>query len=238
MKPKNFTRNRVQMWPKEIDERRRRMGEIIQRLEEWFPIRHHHPIREAFPLLIATLLSQNTTDKNSYQAFQNLRSHYDVAPHVLARLQPSDIKPHIEVAGLYEIRSRRIIALSKTVLERFGGDLDAILRRPTDEARQELMGLKGVGPKTADILLAFRGNRPVMPVDTNIFRVSGRIGLVEGRNYERTRAALEKVIPEKKLGEIHFALIQLGRDICKPRRPLCTICPIASLCAYPNKTQE
>jgi len=214
------------------------MGEIIQRLEEWFPIRHHHPIREAFPLLIATLLSQNTTDKNSYQAFQNLRSHYDVAPHVLARLQPSDIKPHIEVAGLYEIRSRRIIALSKTVLERFGGDLDAILRRPTDEARQELMGLKGVGPKTADILLAFRGNRPVMPVDTNIFRVSGRIGLVEGRNYERTRAALEKVIPEKKLGEIHFALIQLGRDICKPRRPLCTVCPIASLCAYPNKTQE
>jgi len=214
------------------------MGEIIQRLEEWFPIRHHHPIREAFPLLIATLLSQNTTDKNSYQAFQNLRSHYDVAPHVLARLQPSDIKPHIEVAGLYEIRSRRIIALSKTVLERFGGDLDAILRRPTDEARQELMGLKGVGPKTADILLAFRGNRPVMPVDTNIFRVSGRIGLVEGRNYERTRAALEKVIPEKKLGEIHFALIQLGRDICKPRRPLCTVCPIASLCAYPDKTQE
>lgn len=226
------------MWPKEIGERRRRMVDIIQRLEERFPIRHHHPIREAFPLLIATLLSQNTTDKNSFQAFQNLRSHYDVTPHVLARLQPSDIKPHIEIAGLYEVRSRRIIALSKTVIERFEGDLDIILRRPMDEARQELMDLKGVGPKTADILLAFKGNRPIMPVDTNIFRVSGRIGLVEGRNYERTRAALEEVIPEKKLGEMHFALIKLGQDICKPRRPLCPLCPITSLCTYPNKTQE
>ena len=226
------------MWPKEIDERRRRMMDIIQRLEERFPIRHHHPIREAFPLLIATLLSQNTTDKNSLQAFQNLRSHYDVTPHVLARLQPSDLKPHIEIAGLYEVRSRRIIALSKTVIERFEGDLDIILRRPMDEARQELMDLKGVGPKTADSLLAFKGNRPIMPVDTNIFRVSGRIGLVEGRNYERTRAALEEVIPEKKLGEMHFALIKLGRDICKPRRPLCPLCPITSLCTYPNKTQE
>jgi endonuclease III len=107
-----------------------------------------------------------------------------------------------------------------------------------DEARQELMDLKGVGPKTADILLAFKGNRPIMPVDTNIFRVSGRIGLVEGRNYERTRAALEEVIPEKKLGEMHFALIKLGQDICKPRRPLCPLCPITSLCTYPNKTQE
>lgn len=226
------------MWPKDIDERRRRMEEIIQRLEKRFPSRHHHPIMEAFPLLIATLLSQNTSDKNSSQAFQNLRSHYDVKPYVLARLQPSDLRPHIEVAGLYEIRSRRIIALSKMVLERFGGDLDAVLRLPTDEARQELMGLKGVGPKTADILLAFRGNRPIMPVDTNIFRVSGRIGLVTGRNYERTRAALEEVIPETKLGEMHFTLIQLGRDICKPRRPLCPLCPIASLCAYPNKTRE
>ena len=225
------------MWLNDIGERRRRMTKIIQCLEERFPIRHHHPIRDAFPLLIATLLSQNTTDKNSFQAFQNLKSHYDVTPHVLARLQPSDIKPHIEVAGLYEIRSRRIIALSKMVLERFKGDLDMILRHPMDEARQELMDLKGVGPKTADILLAFRGNRPIMPVDTNIFRVSGRIGLVEGRNYERTRAALEEVIPEKKLGEMHFALIQLGRDICKPRRPLCQLCPITSLCTYPDKTQ-
>jgi endonuclease-3 len=225
------------MWPLEIDERRTRMKKLIHRLEQRFPRRRQHPIQETFPLLIATLLSQNTSDKNSSQAFHNLQSHYAVTPHVLAGLQPSDLRPHIAVAGLYEIRSRRIIALSQMVLERFNGDLDAVLQRPTDEARRTLMGLKGVGPKTADILLAFRGNRPVMPVDTNIFRVAARIGLAAGRNYERTRAALEAVIPPSKLGEMHFHFIRLGRDLCKPRRPLCPLCPLTDLCAYPHKTQ-
>ena len=100
------------------------------------------------------------------------------------------------------------------------------------------MELKGVGPKTADILLAFRGNRPVMPVDTNIFRVAERLGLVEGRNYERTKAALEAVIPEEKMGEMHFTLIKLGREVCKPRRPLCPICPVRKLCCYRGRTKE
>lgn len=224
------------MWPQETDERRRRMDEVIRRLEQQFPPRLQHPIREAFPLLIATLLSQNTSDTNSSRAFHNLQAHYAVTPHVLAHLQPSDLQPHIAVAGLSEIRSRRIVALSQRVLERFDGDLDAVLRLPTAEARQTLMGLEGVGPKTADILLAFRGDRPVMPVDTNIFRVAERIGLAAGRNYERTRAALEAVISPTKLKEMHFHLLRLGRDLCKPRRPLCPRCPITDLCAYPHKT--
>ena len=226
------------MWEDAISEKRRRMGELIQRLEEQYPIQRQHPIRAAFPLLIATILSQNTSDKNSSRAFQNLKSKYEVRPQVLANLTPNDIKPHIEVAGLYEIRSRRIINVSQSVLERFEGNLDTVLRRPTEEARKELLKLKGIGPKTADILLAFRGKRPIMPVDTNIFRVAERIGLVRGRNYERTRAALEELIPAHKMGEMHFTLIRHGREICKPRRPLCPICPINTLCCYPEKTQE
>ncbi len=213
------------------------MDEVIRRLEQRFPSRLQHPIQEAFPLLIATLLSQNTSDTNSSRAFHTLQTHYAVTPQVLAALQPSDLQPHIAVAGLSEIRSRRIIALSHLVLERFKGDLDTVLRLPTAEARQILMDLKGVGPKTADILLAFRGDRPVMPVDTNIFRVAERIGLTTGRNYERTRAALEAAIPPTKLKEMHFHLLRLGRDLCKPRRPLCPRCPITDLCAYTHKTR-
>lgn len=226
------------MWEDAVSEKRRRMAEVIQRLEEQYPIQHHHPIKACFPLLIATILSQNTSDKNSSKAFQNLKSKYDVRPQVLANLKPDEIKPHIEVAGLYEIRSRRIINVAKAVLEQFKGNLDNVLRLPTEEARNELLQLKGIGPKTADILLAFRGKRPIMPVDTNIFRVSERIGLVRGRNYERTRAALEELIPEHKMGEMHFTLIRHGREICKPRRPRCPICPINTLCGYPEKTRE
>jgi endonuclease-3 len=226
------------MWEDAVAEKRRRMGEVIQRLEEQYPIQQQHPIKASFPLLIATILSQNTSDKNSSRAFQNLKAKYDVRPQVLANLKPDEIKSYIEVAGLYEIRSRRIIDVSKAVLERFEGNLDTVLQLPTQEARKALLQLKGIGPKTADILLAFRGKRPVMPVDTNIFRVAKRIGLVKGRNYERTRAALEELIPEHQRGEMHFTLIRHGREICKPRRPLCPICPINTLCGYPEKTQE
>jgi endonuclease-3 len=226
------------MWEDAVSEKRRRMGEVIQRLEEQYPIQQQHPIQASFPLLIATILSQNTSDKNSSKAFQNLKAKYDVRPQVLAHLQPHEIKPLIEVAGLYEIRSRRIINVSKAVLKRFEGNLDTVLQLPTQEARNELLKLKGIGPKTADILLAFRGKRPIMPVDTNIFRVAERLGLVRGRNYERTRAALEELIPAPKMGEMHFTLIRHGREICKPRRPLCPICPINTLCGYPEKTQE
>jgi endonuclease-3 len=124
--------------------------------------------------------------------------------------------------------------VAKIVLERFGGDLDLILQRPMEEARRELMSLEGVGPKTADILLAFRGNRSVMPIDTNIFRVAERIGLVKGRNYEMTRSALEELIPTDEMSKMHFILIRHGREICKPRRPLCSVCPIKNLCDYPE----
>jgi len=226
------------MWFSSLSERRRRMMDISRRLQQRLPVQRTHPMKDSFSLLIATILSQNTSSKNSSQAFRNLQSSYEVKPRVLARLRPEELKPHIEVAGLHEVRSRRIIEVSREVLERFGGNLDSVLQLPLEEARKALMSLDGVGPKTADILLAFRGRRPVMPVDTNIFRVSERIGLVKGRNYERTRAALEELISEGKIGEMHFALIRLGREICKPRSPLCPICPINALCDYPERTKS
>jgi len=100
------------------------------------------------------------------------------------------------------------------------------------------MSLEGVGPKTADILLNFLGGRDIMPIDTNIFRVVNRLGLVEGRDYERTRAALERLIPDRKFQETHFLLIKFGREICKPRKPLCTVCPIIAFCDYSKHVRE
>lgn len=213
-------------------------GKIIGRLERRFPIQPHNRIRDTFSLLIATVLSQNTNDKNSSQAFQTLKKHFKIDPEVLAKLKPEEIKPWIRYAGLYKVRSRRIVELSKTVLKRFSGNLDKILQLPLPEARRILMSLNGVGPKTADILLAFSGNRPIMPVDTNIFRVANRIGLVDGRDYEETRSALEHCIPPEKLRSMHLILIRLGREICKPKKPLCNDCPIYGLCDYPKAREK
>jgi len=157
---------------------------------------------------------------------------FEIKPEVLAKLDPEEIKPLIKSAGLYEVRSKRIVAISKAILERFNGDLNNVLGLPLPEARRILMSLIGVGPKTADIILNFSGGRAVMPIDTNIFRIVNRIGFVEGRDYEKTRTVLERLIPSKKMQMMHLLLIRLGRELCKPRKPRCTICPVNIFCDY------
>lgn len=209
-----------------------RMQNLIRGLEQRFPYHSNFHSHDPFPLLIATILSQNTSDRNSHRAFERLVEHFEVKPEVLARLSPEEIKPYIACAGLHEIKSKRIVEVASNVLERFGGDLSQVLSLPLDEARKTLMSMKGVGPKTADILLSFVGKRPVIPIDTNIFRVVDRIGFAKGRNYERTRSALEEHVPPEKMQGVHIFLIRLGREICKPRSPKCSVCPINGLCDY------
>jgi endonuclease-3 len=221
------------MWVGSISKRRKRMRKITKRLEQRFSHQNKHQIRDSFALLIATILSQNTSSKNSMQAFKNLQSNHEVTVQALAKLRPEALKKAIEVAGLYNIRSKRIIEIAKEIIEKFEGRIDNVLQLSTEEARKKLTSIKGIGPKTADVFLLQKGRRAVMPVDTNIFRVSERLGLVKGRNYEDTRAILEDLIQEDDVYQMHFLLIRLGREICKPRKPLCYICPINKLCDFP-----
>ncbi len=217
---------------------RARMREIVGLLEQRFELPQNLRFSDPFQTLIATVLSQNTSDRNSHRAFNNLRERFDVTPQALARLRPKDIKPAIEVAGMSEVRSQRIIHIAEEVLRRFDGDLSRVFIFPLDEARRALMEIEGVGPKTADVLLSFVGGFNVMPVDTNIFRVAERLGLAKGRNYERTRGALERLISPEKLLPMHFRLIRLGREICKPRNPRCPDCPVNHFCEYGLKRLE
>lgn len=212
-----------------------RMRKIIARLEQTFGSDQEYWLDDPFSVLIATILSQNTSDRNSSRAFTNLKNSFDITPKVLASLKPNDIQPLIMIAGLSVIRSRRIIEVSQEVLMRFNGELSKVFSLPLNHARQELMNIKGIGPKTADVLLAFVGGFYVMPVDTNIFRVTERLSFVNGRNYKQTRMALERYIPPKKLKDMHFHLIRLGREICKARKPLCYLCPLKNLCPTGEK---
>jgi endonuclease-3 len=209
-----------------------RMALIVDRLEKYFPFEDGDRSDDPFSTLIATILSQNTNDRNSHLAFVRLRERFEITPQNLSQTRPEDIKPSIEVAGLSDVRSRRIVEVSEEVMNRFGGDVTRVFSLPLNEARRKLMDIKGVGPKTADILLCFVGGYAVMPIDTNIFRVADRLGFANGRNYERTRLALERLIPAPKLHRMHLLLIMLGREFCKPRRPFCSRCPATHLCDY------
>ncbi|UCH36968.1 MAG: endonuclease III [Candidatus Bathyarchaeota archaeon] len=208
------------------------MNEIISRLDRVYGSNQNYWLDDPFSVLIATILSQNTSDRNSSRAFANLKNSFDITPEVLASAKPADIQPLIMIAGLSVIRSRRIIEVSQEVVTRFKGDLSKVFSLPLTQARQALMNIKGIGPKTADVLLSFVGGFYVMPVDTNIFRVAERLSFGNGRNYEQTRMALERYIPPSKLKDMHFHLIRLGREICKARKPLCHLCPLQNLCPY------
>ena len=111
--------------------------------------------------------------------------------------------------------------------------MDVILSKPTSEAREELLNLPAVGPKTADILLLFHAKRGVFPVDTHISRISKRLGLVgEGAGYEDIRRRLEEIFDPSDYSIAHKILIKFGRTYCRARNPLCGKCPLRDICRW------
>ncbi len=184
-----------------------------------------------FATLIHTILSQNTNDRNSDAAMRRLRRRYKITPKALSKARIRDLVPCIRPAGLYRSKAPRIKAVSRIILEQYGGRLAPILRLPYEEAKEKLMQMPGVGPKTADILLAFVAKNPVIPVDTHIARVTKRLGIARANaNYEETRNSLEAVIPSEDRLRLHLSIIAFGREICKAPRPRCAICPVNESC--------
>ena len=184
-----------------------------------------------FATLIHTILSQNTNDRNSDRAMRKLRKRYKITPKVLSKVRIRDLVPCIRSAGLYTSKAPNIKAVSRIILEQYGGRLAPILNLPYEEAKEKLMQMPGVGPKTADILLAFVAKNPVIPVDTHISRVTKRLGIARAKaNYEEIRNSLEAVIPPKDRVSLHLSIIAFGREICKAPRPRCAICPVNESC--------
>ncbi len=192
---------------------------------------------DPFKILIATILSQNTSGKNSIRAYQNLSKRFELKPDVLANADIKDIEDAIKVAGLYKSKSIAIKEVSKQILERYGGNLWKVLKKPVEEARKELLSLPKVGQKTADVLLLFVAKKPTIPIDTHIMRISKRLGFVDEKaGYEDVRRKLMEIFPRKSYLEAHLLLIMFGRRICRARKPLCSTCPIKNYCPYPSKT--
>jgi endonuclease-3 len=142
-----------------------------------------------------------------------------------------EIEKAIKIGGLYRNKSRVIKELSRVIVEKFDGTLNFVYSLPLEEARKLLMALPGIGPKTADVILLFSANRPVLPVDTHVNRVSKRLGLVASNaDYERIRQTLESFYSPKDYLAAHLLLIMLGRKYCKARNPLHGSCPVNMLC--------
>ncbi|MHA1784327.1 MAG: endonuclease III domain-containing protein [Candidatus Helarchaeota archaeon] len=191
-------------------------------------------LKDPFESLILTILSQNTNDNNRDHGWERLVKKFKkITPEVLANADVLDIEEAIKVAGLQKVKSIRIKNVSSLILNEFNGDMNLILKRPLKEARRTLLDIKGIGFKTADILLLFYSNYLTLPIDTHITRLSKRMGFADEKDkYETIRKKLQSVIPRNLDHYIksHLYIIELGRQYCKAGRPLCEKCPISKEC--------
>jgi len=181
--------------------------------------------------LVLTILSQNTNDANRDRAFASLKERYPTIPR-LAAAQPAELEDAIRAGGLARTKAASILsALSRIKEERGGYTLDFLRSMPLEDARAYLTSFGGVGVKTANILLLFSLGFPAFPVDTHILRVTKRLGLAPA-NATLAKAALllEPHVPAGAHVPLHLNLIRLGRELCRPRDPLCPSCPLLPLC--------
>jgi endonuclease-3 len=148
-----------------------------------------------------------------------------------------EIAEAIKHAGMQNMRSRTLKSISRIVEEKYKGDLSQVFDLSLLEAREELMELPGVGPKTADVALMFSSGKQVIPVDRHIERVTKRLGLVENNaNYEDTRRVLEDAATPDRFQDVHLSIIRFGREICSKLKPRCYDCVLENMCPYENKT--
>ncbi len=183
--------------------------------------------------LVSTILSQNTNDKNRDAAFNNLRKKLPTWESV-RDADPQVVIEAIRSAGLANQKGPRIQAVLRNITAEIGSlDLEFLRQLPRDQARDWLLKFKGVGPKTAAIVLLFSLGIPAFPVDTHIYRVTGRVGLRSAElTVEQTHPFLEALFPPEIYATAHLNIIRLGRDICNARKPDCLNCPIQDLCNY------
>lgn len=180
-----------------------------------------------FTLLVAVVLSAQATDEGVNRATRPLFAVADT-PEKMLTLGEDRLRDFIKTIGLYRGKAKNIIALSRQLIEKHGGQV------PDD--RESLEALPGVGRKTANVILNAAFNQPTIAVDTHLFRLGNRIGLAPGKTPLEVEHKLLKVVPQTYLQHAHHWLILHGRYVCKARRPECWRCVIADLCRFKTKT--
>ena len=180
-----------------------------------------------FELLVAVMLSAHTTDRSVNAATRQLFAVANT-PAAIAALGVEGVKPYIRPVGLYNTKSKNLVALARQLLELHGGEVPA--------ERAALEALPGVGRKTANIILNMVFGEAQIAVDTHIFRVANRTGLAPGRNPREVEEALRAAVPPEFRKDAHHWLILHGRYVCTARAPACPKCIIRDLCEYPHKT--
>ncbi|KXA96630.1 hypothetical protein AKJ38_02935 [candidate division MSBL1 archaeon SCGC-AAA259I14] len=210
-----------------------KIGNIIDLLRHEYGVPEVKSRRNGVESLMRVILSQNTNDRNSERAYKNLIERFD-SPAEILDAERDELADVISVSGLHNIKSERIKkCLSRIKEERGKLSLDFLGEMSLEEARKWLLDLPGIGPKSAAVVLNFQFEKAAFPVDTHVFRVSKRLGLIpEESTREKAHSLMEELVPDERMYEVHINLIKHGRRICKAPTPVCSNCFLTKVCDY------
>jgi endonuclease-3 len=211
---------------------------VYERLLAYYGEPAPRPLQDPLSELVQTVLSQNTADVNSDRAYASLLERFGGDWEAVRQAPVDQIADAIRIGGLADVKAARIKSILERIYETLGElDLTFLRETPLEEGRTFLRSLGGVGPKTAACVLLFSCDKPALPVDTHVHRVSQRIGLVPSRaTAEQAHELLESTVPEQLVYPFHMLLIRHGRELCKAQRPRCPSCPVLDVCTYSAKS--
>jgi len=176
-----------------------------------------------FKILISCLLSLRTQDKNTEKVSKKLFEYEKInTPEQISKIPIRKLEKIIFSSGHYKKKARTLKHVSKTLIKKFNGEVP--------RTREELMSIKGIGPKTANIVLAFAFGKTVLPIDTHCHRIPNRLGWLKTKTPEKTEIELMKILPKKYWREFNAIFVQFGKEICQPVSPRCSVCPINICC--------
>ena len=208
---------------------------IYRKLSSHFGPMKWWPGDTPFEMIVGAILTQNTAWRNVVQAIRNLKEARALSPRALRGLSEAKLARLIRPSGYFRVKARRLRSFIDFLFERHQGSLARMFRRPLPKLREELLGVSGIGPETADSILLYAGGMPSFVVDTYTRRVFGRhYFLGEDASYEEMKSLFEESLPVDVplYNEYHALIVNLGKDYCRPR-PRCEGCPLEGL---PHRT--
>ncbi len=208
---------------------------VLRTLIERYKPKNWAAEMDPFEALVAIIVSQNSTDLVTERVMKDLSARVRVTPETIAKMPEVRLVKILRPAGLARQKVPKIREIARTVVKKHGGKMDAFIAAPAPVAREMLLELPGVGPKTADVWLNLVAGRDTMPMDTHIARLVRRWHLSTATDYDGINEDLRRHIPEKDRQMGHLALIMFGREICQARRPQCEACPVYEDCDAEEK---
>lgn len=197
------------------------IDELMRRLCELYPEGYTDGFRDPFFVLISTVMSHRTRDEVTYPAARKLFERFST-PTKMVDADAGEIEALIRDVGFYRVKTGRIQEISRILLEKYDGKV------PDD--MEALLGLPGVGRKTANCVLAHAFLKDALAVDTHVHRISNRLGLVGTKAPEETESELKKIFPQKYWKHINLLLVKLGQNVCRPISPRCGVCVLNDMC--------